>query len=94
MVFSNLTEITMSLNKISLFPDEKFCEGLLNLEKLRLNHNLIQLIPEHIIKLQSLTFLGISDNKLTSVPEFVLKAPKLNQILISGNFIDIAVMGC
>jgi hypothetical protein len=59
--------------------------GLVNLEVLNLDGNLLFLIPEDLQYLVNLTTLSMKNNQITSIPEFVYALPQLQSLFVSGN---------
>ncbi|XP_043481549.1 leucine-rich repeat and calponin homology domain-containing protein isoform X1 [Leptopilina heterotoma] len=54
------------------------------LEKLHLYHNAIRIIPETVVKLQSLNYLDLSRNQLTTLPREICRLP-LQILLVAHN---------
>ncbi|XP_074658523.1 uncharacterized protein LOC141911413 isoform X2 [Tubulanus polymorphus] len=78
------TRITdLSKNRLTEIPFE-LCDYH-SMERLSCYNNVIRIIPEAVITLQSLTYINLSRNQLSHIPPFVCQLQSLEVLLINNN---------
>ncbi|KAL3996337.1 AMP deaminase [Sarotherodon galilaeus] len=82
---SNLHELDLRENKLTTVEEILSLQHCRHLVTLRLWHNKISYIPEHISKLHTLETLDISWNKLGKLPSRLFYCTKLRHLDISHN---------
>ena len=85
VIFSivSLTDLDLSLNKLTLLPEG--IGGLTSLTKLNLAYNQLTTLPSGIQHLTSLTKLYLHDNQLTSLPEEIQHLTSLTKLDLAFN---------
>ncbi|XP_069079181.1 malignant fibrous histiocytoma-amplified sequence 1 homolog [Pleurodeles waltl] len=82
----HLKTLILSKNELSEFPME--IKNLIQLEKLELNQNKIQLVPEGVFHfLPHLTFLKLSNNRIADLPNDLATCQSLKYLNLSHNWI-------
>ncbi|VVC99172.1 unnamed protein product, partial [Leptidea sinapis] len=82
-IYHKITEIDLSLNKISDVPKE-FC-SLENLEVCILSHNYILYLPDEFVNLKKLRVLCINSNELCMLPEKINNLENLKKLDLYDN---------
>ncbi len=82
---SNLKELHLAINQLTLIPEEI---GATNLVSLNLSLNQLSKLPEQIGNLQNLEVLAASDNKLTTLPKSIGGLQSLQKLFVSSNQIE------
>lgn len=82
----NLTELNLSRNELSSFPEE--IAKLYHLKKLYINQNIIKSIPDQVFShLQHLEFLKLSTNRLSELPSDINQCVSLTYVNVSNNYL-------
>ena len=85
--FVNISKLDISLNSISIIPEDLFLGNLNDLTHLNISHNCLRNLPESLKKLKLLKQINVSNNQLQALPNLA-SFKHLVEIRMSNNTIN------